>query len=273
MPGKDATRIYWPGSKWLFFEIHCHESVANSILTESVIPLLLEQNSKIEKWFFIRYNEGGNHLRLRFQLHDPEDSGTILTRLSFHLHSYLESGRIADLYIKPYQRELERYGMESIAKVEQIFYLDSQLVLSLIKESLSEAEMHQFSAEWFLQLAIAFQIEHNTYCQLIAQMCSHFSKEHQIKGTGYKAINSKLRTYSNVSGTYSETVHTWKQNTLSAIQQHLASLPNKEQMLADIFHMHVNRLFPGQQRIHEFIIYEYIKKLQIRITNNALSFS
>lgn len=111
-------------------------------------------------WFFIRYWEGGPHIRLRFVNHDNLKKKTLeigeqffqehivdsIERDLFYSRStfdgkevdpstlpWYDSGSIIE---KPYIPEIERYGDgELLHRSEEIFHLSSQMVVEIVKRS------------------------------------------------------------------------------------------------------------------------------------------
>ena len=55
------------GDKWLYYKLYCGVRISDSLLTDLVLPLVIKltTESLIEKWFFIRYSDPENHIRLR----------------------------------------------------------------------------------------------------------------------------------------------------------------------------------------------------------------
>ena len=55
-------------STWLYVRIYCQMTEADEVLLNLVAPLVhvLQEQGLISSFFFIRYFEGGHHLRARF---------------------------------------------------------------------------------------------------------------------------------------------------------------------------------------------------------------
>ena len=78
------TRIFSLGSEWVYFKIYSGYKIADVILLEYLnekIEKLLSENS-IKKWFFIRYNDSDSHLRIRFQVSNPENVFHVIKELN-----------------------------------------------------------------------------------------------------------------------------------------------------------------------------------------------
>lgn len=72
-----------PGRPWLSIHVF-HRGSLDLLLTRTVAPMVgeLHRAAEIDGWFFLRYWEGGPHLRLRLLPHSPDHAGEISTRVS-----------------------------------------------------------------------------------------------------------------------------------------------------------------------------------------------
>ncbi len=130
LEGNKNTRIEKlipPGNDWLYWEIHCHPARANKILNDKIAPFLQEYDTFIPSWFFIRYNEGGPHIRFRIQLKDRQEHPRRVSAFSECMVPGLKSGMVTDLRICTYKREIERYGADMMADVEAHFNNKQQM--------------------------------------------------------------------------------------------------------------------------------------------------
>lgn len=149
-------------SKWISYHVFYHNSEKNDALIEVIAEKAREFMRKklIDKWFFLRYWEGGPHLRIRFlnpsQLVDDDfvnlisefikenPNQDILTKEEYY-RGHRFDGEAVDIkkigwhlegeiknYI--YQPEYDRYGGKSlIENSETIFMWSSDLVEKIIK--------------------------------------------------------------------------------------------------------------------------------------------
>ena len=67
-------RKLYPGDKWLYVKIYASSVQCETLLITKIPQLIssLTKQSLIQKWFFIRYADPENHIRLRFLLSDTE---------------------------------------------------------------------------------------------------------------------------------------------------------------------------------------------------------
>src|SRR5690606_1800771 len=100
-----------PGHEWVYFEIYGHPTFTQTLLITKIYDYIKITKQKIKQWFFIRYSIPSPHIRIRIQLKNVYLFHEIISGLSAILDADLRIGLIKDLQIKPYVREIERYGI------------------------------------------------------------------------------------------------------------------------------------------------------------------
>ncbi|MFJ8847131.1 thiopeptide-type bacteriocin biosynthesis protein [Streptomyces cyaneofuscatus] len=137
------------GSPDTWLSLHCFLRSApedvDAFLTEDVAPLLdgLEGGD----WFFIRYDEGGHHLRLRIRGVSPARAASLpkaLARLAERV-PLAESVRgqdvrgqaeHAEVRVEPYVPETARYGgPEALPVAEEVFVLSSRVAVRAVRDA------------------------------------------------------------------------------------------------------------------------------------------
>ena len=128
-------RSFALGSEWTYLKVYCGARWADKILSEYLLPCLqaLQAEGHVKQWFFLRYNDPKNHLRLRL-LHDaaPSQIAAIVGRLHQALAELQASRVVQAMQYDTYHRELERYGVATMEFSETIFYHDSQAVAGFL---------------------------------------------------------------------------------------------------------------------------------------------
>lgn len=99
----------------------------NQLLTGCIHPFVVKHSGLFDKespYFFIRYPEGGDHIRLRIKtVHEKE----VMQLLYAHVAEFNHDARLAFVAYEP---EIKRYGDDnSIQWAEQLFYYSSAAVL------------------------------------------------------------------------------------------------------------------------------------------------
>jgi len=263
--------VFLPGQEWLYFEIYCHQSRSNYVLQEigsSIIPRL---KGKLENWFFIRYSDPADHIRFRVKLKDHNNSGLVLNMVSELIAPLIDSGVVSDFQLKPYRPELERYGYSRITLAELCFNVSSKLALHLINRYADANELYAVTI--ILIQNVWSAISWSTERQLLFtdKMAAYFSAEMNMGPEGFKTINKHFKGFDTTAGN----LHIRKEvlektKSLEKSFTHCLALcdeKEREKMLSDLLHMHINRLFSAEQRLHEYLFYYYLgRKLKIRMS-------
>ena len=253
-------RIIAPGLPWLYFELYCQPGSADAILS-IFIPALLEAHKKdISQWFFMRYSENGHHIRFRLKLHRPDSMPRIIQKVYQLLDTQIQSGMISEVLIKPYRPELQRYGAEQTSQVESHFHVDSELVHLLILLQLTDQQKYLLSKNTMEQIQESGLIEQQSYYALIQKSCDAFLREHQVSSSGYKSLNAAFKSYANsrpAAQTYKvrQAHRRFCQSLIRTLYKYTETARGR--VLADLMHMHFNRLFSHKQRSHELIFYYF----------------
>jgi len=264
--------VQLPGEEWLYFEIYMHYLRTNNFLTNILPDFLKKVKKQIKKYFFIRYNLPSSHIRLRLHKKGNVDPSLLINLLSDFLREDITNGIITDLQIKPYFREIERYGTESIEEVEKYFGTDSKYIIKLLQLHLEDSILYFFTLQFintiFVQLNLSLQ-EQLTYVKSIAK---NFTNEMGVDTLAFKKINEQYEL-AKISRNL-KMPKVIEKNILILVDQIVKLVTNTKQIdrlqfLTDITHMHINRLFTTDQRVHEMIIYQYLQKLLMEKQNRS----
>lgn len=257
--------VFLPGGEWLYFEIYCHVSRANTLLQFTLKKFLVSQKDKINSWFFIRYDTPSSHLRLRLQLKAEHEGYEVMAQLSKALQPAVMSSVVSDLQIRIYRRENNRYGASRIALVERFFWKNSELIIALLKHQYSTAELYALSLSFIAQLLSGASYSLQQQIALAEAMSAAFDREMKIGTEGHKKINKSYKEFIHDRQNGGIRLHPNKEllKVMDAALEAISGTHSgeKQSMLTDLFHMHVNRLFYTQQRMHELVIYHYLAKI------------
>ena len=109
-------------AKWLSVYLY-HHGDANELLKKLVHPFIQQWHAP---WFFIRYWEGGDHIRLRLKA--IENQHHLIIKFLRSKTTIIQSVRIAD-----YEPEIDRYGStKSMSWAERYFECSSVYILDWI---------------------------------------------------------------------------------------------------------------------------------------------
>jgi thiopeptide-type bacteriocin biosynthesis protein len=261
-----AQPVFLPAHQWLYFEIYSHPLRADWLLKSYIEPLMAKHADRIKHWFFIRYGENGPHLRLRLKLHHPAEHAILINELNNCLMPELKGGIVSDLKICTYKPEIERYGADLIEKVEAHFCIDSLYMLQVIGSDLSNESKYALALHLLMALVETMAHQKQEIEDYINQVCTIFTEEYQLSGPGFKDLNKQFKQVSALlpqsDQALSDGFEECKSSAIHLLNQ--CEEERKVKLMADIIHMHVNRLFTTHQRSHELLIYYFAQKMMLK---------
>lgn len=258
-----VKQSFLPGSEWLYFEIYCHQQRSDAILAGPIAYFLNEHRDQIKSWFFIRYNENGYHLRFRVLLSDKKYGQILTEAFSTYLAQDIAIGLVSDLQLRTYKRETQRYGNHLIEEVEQHFSTDSKYVLSLFETYPDANSKYKFCANLIEKIQSSGLFDNKIFAEVIRMMSDSFNAEHNLEAADFKKINAQYQIYKKTE--YAD-LNPGQENAFDLFAKSFINIlevckPSKRvQLLTDLFHMHVNRLFNKDQRTHEMVVYYFLLK-------------
>lgn len=260
---KPVKVIFPPGTDWLYFEIFCHHQRADEILLTAIAAFLNTYNRNIEKWFFIRYNKNGNHLRFRILRKNDSNSGQLISAFVQNLTAYIDSGLVSDLQVKTYKREIERYGADLIEDVETHFGVDSDFVLAYLATQPDNLQKYKHCINLIESLVAHKVFSQDILAKIVKRSSDAFNDEHHLEATDFKKLNTLYQQFRNIDHQLFSNDQIEKFNYLTqSFKNILQACPTDRQikLFGDLIHMHVNRLFKDSQRTHEMVMYYCLLK-------------
>lgn len=287
------AKTFIPGSEWVYFKLYTGTKTADTILRNELYGFIQEmiKNESIDKWFFIRYSDPDFHLRLRIHLKEQKDFNRIFSRFFEICKPLVDANLIWNIQCDTYQREMERYGVNSISFVEEIFYVDSDYIIRILRQ-IDDVNSEQL--RWQLALLLvddffsAFSYEISQRKELMNTMADNFKKEF---GFIHKNISNKLNVKCRNNRKYVENVLSRgdefavfldlidaRRLAVIPIVEKLISMDNSgelnvtiKSLLPSLIHMSMNRWFRTKNRLHEMVIYEFLSRYYIsEIAKNIL---
>ncbi|KRB59941.1 thiopeptide-type bacteriocin biosynthesis protein [Flavobacterium sp. Root186] len=266
-------RDFCIGSEWLYYKIYTGVKTSDIILIEKLEPVIskLKKKNIIQKWFFIRYNDGGSHIRIRFLIQNPNKLSKAIQVLYPVLNKLLVKNLIWKIQIDTYQRELERYGESTINESESLFWNDSEMVLEYlsIKASFPNPQTQLlFSFCAINSLLNSFGLTNSDKLNLMDGLQLSFKKEFEIDKTLKKELDKHYRELSPAINQYFNCLDNFEFSEIINTKEN----KNKETVLAikckiqislvtfleSHVHMMLNRQYTSKQRTYELIIYDHL---------------
>ncbi|MEO6520999.1 MAG: lantibiotic dehydratase [Mucilaginibacter sp.] len=280
---KVTERKFTIGSEWLYYKIYSGIISSDKILSGHILKLIteLKKLKLITHAFFIRYHDPDPHIRLRFHLNHLADLQKVISHVRAQLLEPERSGLIWKIQMDTYMRELERYGI-AMEESEQLFYHDSIAILKLMTSHvLHENPGHRLAAG--IRLAddlINFFFNDNKEKLHFIRHAKHLLKMNVgLDSAADKMINKSYREHAEtylqflqMNRTSLEKIFTGRMKAVTKVMGPLlqgtinsARPEYARDLLGSYIHMTANRLFAANQKIYEYIIYDYLFKYYTKI--------
>ncbi|RZQ53802.1 lantibiotic dehydratase [Pseudoalteromonas phenolica] len=285
---KPIKRRFSAGSEWLSLKIYSGNSIVEQLLTEKLLPFIVEQQGDFDKWFFIRYGDPDWHLRLRFYGEPSKLCGQLLPKLNQLLDPMVESGELHKVELMTYEREVERYGgPESMSLVESLFMLDSELIArtcSLIDEY-GEDIRWRVALQCTDKLLTLFNYNDEARFNLINSLRAGFGNEFNETSQLRKQLGNRYRDYQtqleddfakladlaqlpedDVQQAIAKLLTHWQQQATPVVTKLNDMLDSgklncsKDSLLNSLLHMHNNRMFKAYGREQELVIHDLMRR-------------
>ncbi|KAA2240190.1 hypothetical protein F0L74_28910 [Chitinophaga agrisoli] len=297
MKQAQPQRSFTLGSEWLYYKCYCGARTADRILSDAVYPAVKEllAAQHIDQFFFIRYNDPEFHIRLRFHLPDTQRLGEVSALLHGWLRPFEQQGYIWKTQADTYNRELERYGHNSISLAETLFFHDSMATLEMLDNTWGD-ERDQIRWIWILrvidELLDVFGYTLTQKLKFTEALKNAFAAEFHADKLLKTQLNNKYRDYRKEI----EEIMDRRNDADSVLYPILELLQRKNEamrpvaaqllelqaasllerplddLMSSYVHMLVNRVIPSRQRVHEMVIYDllhqYYRGLNARQQNN-----
>lgn len=271
------------GSEWLYYKIYCGVKSADKLLLEVVAPVIrkLQNEKKINNFFFIRYNDPSFHIRFRMQLSDCIYCGEIIQLVHDYANDFIKTGHIWKIQTDTYNREYDRYGENMINLAESIFHHDSEAVLDMLDKTWGD-EREKIRWLWTIrnvdELLNNFDYSLIKKRKLLETLKDTFAKEFNADKFLKNQLNNKYRQNKkeierlldrrqDSTGPMSPIIETLsvrseKIKPIAGQLIHLTTDPDcplpLDNLLSSYIHMLINRAIPAKQRLHEMVIYDFL---------------
>jgi thiopeptide-type bacteriocin biosynthesis protein len=272
--------------EWVYLRIYTGTGYSDRVLRDCIAPIMQEaqQSGLIDRWFFIRYKDQFEHLRLRFHSPHQADLMSTLVQLQARLKLARQDGLLWRIQTDDYVVEEERYaGKEGLALCEELFRLDSEDILRLLD---IESDYQGDHARWVYAIA-SVDYYAQRLCptlpqreRLLESLAESFLNEHSsinTRSTIVVALGGRFRDMRKQfdalrNGT--PALDAWhlqlqkqapaRDLILDQLRDVISQLSEEKQLavLQSLMHMHCNRLAPSDPRRHETVLYDFARRLE-----------
>lgn len=265
---------FTPGSEWLYYKFYCGEKTADTLLLQAVIPLTEELTSSklIDQWFFIRYQDPDNHLRIRFHLKNVQQLAGVISVIQKHVCFFQQEKYIWNSQIDTYKRELKRYGYQLIYPSEEAFHQDSKYVLRILEhiaDQQNESLKLMACVKGVSDMLDCFDLSVEHKIAVTCKMRDAYFKEFNGGKRTKQELDAKyriLRPEAEAFFRQRDELHFILQERFAALHTVFNSiswqdhLTDKDNFMTSHIHMFVNRLFNSSQRKIELVVYDILTK-------------
>ncbi len=286
----EAQRSFSPGSEWVFAKVYGGTATADRLLLQVVGPTgrALEEKGAIDRWFFIRYADPGEHIRWR--LHVAPDGSVARVRRTVERALAAAVGQQLAWRVSfdTYEREVERYGgPEGVQLAEQWFHADSAAALDVLQAVEDDGDLH---ARWQAtllgidRLLGDLGLDLAAKARLVHEARGRFGAEFRVDAAFRRSLADRLRPVARaleallVDGPPSGTVLALADAAFARRRQRsrravatLRRLDGRGRLQAQLpsqaasyMHMMVNRLVRSEARMHELVLYDFLAQTYAR---------
>ncbi|AZA81670.1 hypothetical protein C1637_03595 [Chryseobacterium lactis] len=265
------AHVFIPGSQWIYLKIYVDFKFINKILLQlaDCIESKFVKKGIVEKWFFIRYSDPKQHLRLRLYVSDLQFLSAIMKACNNVLTPLVKKGYVSNIVQDTYVRELGRYGGANITDSETLFYYDSSLICKIynFRNTISYQDLFlvgYYLTEYYLNLS---DLNDEARLHFLERQFNNYAREFEytkdkIMRNSLHEEQRRMKDIVIAEKLNEEVIKLINQSNLKqAIDQIKKNVGNDYlSVLSSYIHMSMNRLFTEKQRFNEFKIYFFLFK-------------
>lgn len=269
------------GDEWLYLKIYSGQNILDKLLQNEIWEMTanLYKCELIEKFFFVRYIDStGYHLRLRFKIVNNNYLHEILLIINRLFKPHVTRRIISSIVFDTYVREIERYGAENICDVESIFSYDSWNILSSLNQIIQDDVFDRERYLWGIKgmdkildsLGLSLEEKHlvcEKYYKMYDKEFSYQNDSKKILSLKHRDLNQKIvekilmPCTSIIDSKYPGSDVQVSFKSILARFKKADAKDDFTDLVQNIMHMHYNRVFIGQPRLNEFVVYYMMSKI------------
>jgi thiopeptide-type bacteriocin biosynthesis protein len=284
-----------PGSSCLYVKLYTGTASADRLLRDVVAPIATEAlvAGDASHWFFIRYSDPHNHLRVRFFGDPARLFGTVLPALHDATAPLLDDGSMWRIQVDTYDREVERYGgPAAIELVEKLFWLDSEAVIDTLGIVAGDAGADlrwQIGLRGADDLLTDLGLDDAARAGVFGNARDMLDREHRTGTDFHKQLGERFRgrkadiervltlTAADASAAVTADTDDPMAHAVATLvrrsersQAFVAELrarddagalsPRIPELAWSLVHMHLNRLLHASQRSQELVLYDFLRR-------------
>ena len=288
MPSKaPEPRRFPPGSEWLYLKLYGGPATMDRLLGSSLGESIrrVVASGAADRWFFLRYRDPGEHVRLRFHGTPARLDAEVWPALRAACAASLEEGTGWRVQLDTYEREVERYGGPvGVELAEELFCADSEAVLDIL-----QAYPGDEGAEWRWRLALKgldallddLGLTLEGKLAVVREARAAFGAEFRVDKPFEEQLGLRFRRESRTLEALL-TTPPWadgparaglrafqrRGERLRPVGERLRQAEREghlrapvERLAGSFLHLHVNRMLPQEQRAQELVLHDFLARL------------
>jgi thiopeptide-type bacteriocin biosynthesis protein len=151
-------------------------------------------------------------------------------------------------------------------KSEELFCIDSTVILQILENSENDEMRFVHLFKWLTQMISSFNFEDKKLLDFLDSLQTQFKEEFNADKNVRKELSATYRRLETKLLTQDKAVFLNKNNLKEVVATFLNAEKEQklevslESLLASFIHMSVNRCFRSKQRLHEMLLYDFLYK-------------
>ncbi len=235
-----AVRQSTPGSDWCYVKLYRGAAHLDRVLHDRVALLIerLAQDGLIDRWFFVRYADPAQHVRLRMRASAGTPPAQLMTAVARHCGALHSADAIDRYAFDTYDREFERYGgSDGFDDVEAFFDLDSRRSLSRLRDSGSAYDERVVTTIADFDALLLRALPPSTLEGFFTRLRTDDSRALKQAWPIVRSVQDHIAAYRRLAAEDDRATVKLVQRLQSA-----ALTRRPEEIVFSIFHMHCNRM-------------------------------
>lgn len=267
---RHIPRTFFPGESWFFMKIYGGIYTCDRLLVEVIYPAVkaLLDFDIVKRWFFIRFTDPEFHLRVRLELSDTDKMPLALQTFNKRLLPLCRNRQLFRIVIDTYEREIERYGKNTMTLSESLFDVDSHCICLMLKHLFDQnrgSERWKVAFVWIDATLNAMGFDINKKWEIMDKMSKAYLNEFGYNLNNIKPMAAKYRQLKStiskllVSGFDDEINHVIASHVTN-IREKVLNVDVEQLNLWSLLHMSMNRLFESKNRFNELVLYYCLER-------------
>jgi lantibiotic biosynthesis protein len=245
---------------WIYCQYFCGATSARRVISMvAALAHQLREDGAADLWFFVRYAEGGSHIRARIKAIAGAGRPTVLAAMDRLGMAMLEESVITSFRMEPYLPEVRRYGGPAgMLAAERLFSADSDDVAARVAGDPSERDRLIMGA---CDVYAWWSTAMNRPDPPVATL-REAQRSAALGGAPDRKIVGKITRdhRSRIDHEFKPSLKPGTEETLTALVSVVKNSWGTSRLgsiVRSVVHMHCNRLFTFEPRRMEYLAYEF----------------